>query len=312
MINLGTKYTFLLPAYKACFLEQTLKSIQNQRYNDFKVLISDDCSPENLYSICKPYLEDPRFNYRRNTQNIGAEHLVVHWNMLVNLCDTEYLIMASDDDMYDPTFLDEVDKTIIQYPKTNLIYTGIKSVDRDGNILKETHLNSTFMSYEEFVKYLMFNAPITCLSHYVFRAPELKRIGGFIDFPLGWKSDEATPIKLSKEGVAIVSKNLSFFRTSEIQLSAHHLNDAKHDRLKLRSCLEFGNWAKNNIQIDPNIIEFILKSLEGEIRSYYWVCNIKYFFSIFFKLSNESWFRTPKNALSFIAGWIKVKLIKAK
>lgn len=196
--------------------------------------------------------------------------------MLVNLCDSEYLIMASDDDMYDPTFLAEVDKTATKYPTTKLIYTGIKSIDTDGNILKETHLDSTFMSHEEFVKYLMFIAPITCLSHYVFRTSALKNIGGFIDFPLGWKSDEATPIQLSKEGVAISPKNLSLFRTSEIQLSSHHHNDAIYDRLKLKACLEFGNWAKHNIENNLNVTGLILKSLEGEIRSYYWVCSIRF------------------------------------
>ena len=44
------KYTFLLPAYK--------------------VIISDDCSPEDLRSICEPYLADPRFTYRRNAENL--------------------------------------------------------------------------------------------------------------------------------------------------------------------------------------------------------------------------------------------------
>lgn len=310
MITLSPKYTFLLPAYKGRFLNQSLKSIQEQTYKDFKVIISDDCSPEDLYAICKPYLEDPRFCFRRNTKNIGAEHLVDHWNMLVNICDTEYLIMASDDDMYDPTFLDEVDKTIIQYPTTKLIYTGITSVDTDGNILKETHLESTFMTHEEFVKYLMFIAPITCLSHYVFHTTELKNIGGFINFPLGWKSDEATPIQLSKEGVAISPKNLSLFRTSDIQLSSHHKNDAIHDRLKLKACLEFGNWTRNNLQKNLNDTGLILKSLEGEIRSYYWVCDFQNFIKLYITLFNESWFRKPQNVLSFLVGWLKLKFHK--
>lgn len=41
-----SKYTFLLPAYKTRYLEKMLVSITNQTYTDFKVIISDDCSPE--------------------------------------------------------------------------------------------------------------------------------------------------------------------------------------------------------------------------------------------------------------------------
>ena len=52
------KYTFLLPAFKGRFLDEMLRSIQGQTYRDFKVIISDDCSPEDLRSICEPYLAD--------------------------------------------------------------------------------------------------------------------------------------------------------------------------------------------------------------------------------------------------------------
>ena len=45
------KYTFLLPAYKPNFLEEALRSIKDQTYSDFKVLVSDDCSPHDLKSI---------------------------------------------------------------------------------------------------------------------------------------------------------------------------------------------------------------------------------------------------------------------
>ena len=47
----NTKYTFLVPSYKASFFEEALESIKNQTYPDFKVIVSDDCSPENLKPI---------------------------------------------------------------------------------------------------------------------------------------------------------------------------------------------------------------------------------------------------------------------
>ena len=45
------KYTFLLLAYKPDFLEVALRSIKSQTLKDFKVLVSDDCSPHDLKSI---------------------------------------------------------------------------------------------------------------------------------------------------------------------------------------------------------------------------------------------------------------------
>lgn len=69
------KYTFLLPAYKAQYLEKALDSIQSQTFIDFKVIISDDCSPDKLYKIVRPYLDDPRFSYRRNEKILVAKVL---------------------------------------------------------------------------------------------------------------------------------------------------------------------------------------------------------------------------------------------
>ena len=60
------RYTFLLPAFKTKYLPEMLNSIQQQTYKDYKVIISDDCSPENVYEVSKEYLDDSRFSYRRN------------------------------------------------------------------------------------------------------------------------------------------------------------------------------------------------------------------------------------------------------
>ena len=97
------KYTFLLPAYKVKFLEKALNSIINQTYSDFKVIVSDDCSPENIKAIVDKF-SDERISYRRNSCNIGSKSLVSHWNLLLDLCDTEYFILASDDDVYEKEF----------------------------------------------------------------------------------------------------------------------------------------------------------------------------------------------------------------
>ena len=130
------KYTFLLPAYKPNFLEEALVSIKEQTYADFKVIVSDDCSPHDLKSIFeKTCGDDPRFVFRRNEKNMGGKSLVSHWNLLVDMCDTEYFVMASDDDVYEPTFLEGVDKLTQKYPKVDLIRARCKKINEKGDVL---------------------------------------------------------------------------------------------------------------------------------------------------------------------------------
>ena len=71
-MNNRVKYTFLLPAYKPDFFREALDSIKCQQYTDFKVIVSDDCSPYDLKSIYDDVCsQDTRFQLRRNLVNMG-------------------------------------------------------------------------------------------------------------------------------------------------------------------------------------------------------------------------------------------------
>ena len=131
------QYTFCLPAYKADYFEEALRSIQKQTYHDFKVIVSDDCSQEEL----KPKFDkvsgtDSRFVYRRNTENIGGKNLVKHWNLLVDMCETEYLILASDDDIYDSSFLENIDGLVRKYPECDVFRARVRRVDENCDVIR--------------------------------------------------------------------------------------------------------------------------------------------------------------------------------
>lgn len=216
-----TKYTFLLPAYKPDFFEEALRSIKKQTYSDFKVLVSDDCSPHDLKSIFdKVCGDDERFAYRRNEENMGSKSLVSHWNLLVNMCDTEYLILASDDDVYEPTFLEEVDKLARKYPEVDLIRARVKKIE-DDKILEEDSLREELEQQFIFLLNTYKLKQIQCIANYMFKTKSLKDIGGFVSLPLAWGSDEATIVSLSKQGIAITGNVLFSFRWSGENLSTN-------------------------------------------------------------------------------------------
>lgn len=244
------KFTFVLPAYKASFLHEALLSIRNQSFAGFKVIVSDDCSPENLRAIFdKVCGDDPRFTFRRNEKNMGGESLVSHWNLLVDMCETEWLIMASDDDVYEPTFLEEIDKLIQKYYKVNVFRSKAQRLT-DGMITEKDGDIPEFLEHEEFLLYFGYKKMVHCLANYVFRTNELKRNGYFPDFPKAAKSDAAAAMLMSKNGVA-TTKNICFtFRISSINLSSPQ-NYQIYSEQGLIGCLMFADWFKRNIR--PNI-----------------------------------------------------------
>lgn len=213
------KYTFLLPAYKAKYLNKAIESILNQSYRDFCLIISDDCSPEDLKSIVDSF-NDERIVYRRNEVNVGGKNLVEHWNLLLELVDTEYLILASDDDMYETSFLSEVNMMISCYPKVDLIHARVQMIDSDGCIIKRDAMYEEYVSQLDFLTQLGFVNHIECIANYVFRTSALKAMGGFVSFPLAWTSDTATVNLMSKNGVANTTSVLFNFRMSGINISS--------------------------------------------------------------------------------------------
>lgn len=242
-----TKYTFLLPAYKPDFFEEALRSIKQQTYSDFKVIVSDDCSPHDLKSIFdKVCGDDERFTYRRNEQNMGGKSLVSHWNLLVEMCDTEYLILASDDDVYEPTFLEEVNKLAVKYPEVDLIRARVRAIDEHGNMIEKDAIYEEYVDDLDFLKQKHFNNALRCIANYVFRVSALNGNGGFVEFPLAWYSDDATVMMMSEKGVANTAEMLLNFRNSSISISSRKLNQKDAYKKALATVL-FDEWFEVNI-----------------------------------------------------------------
>ena len=87
--------TFLVPCYKlAHYLKECVDSILAQTYQDFEILILDDCSPDNTSDVAKSF-EDPRVRYIRNEPNLG--HLR-NYNKGISLARGQFVWLISADD----------------------------------------------------------------------------------------------------------------------------------------------------------------------------------------------------------------------
>ena len=57
----------------ADFIAETIRSIQAQTYQNWELLIQDDCSEDDTLEVVRPFLEaDGRIKYECNPKNSGA------------------------------------------------------------------------------------------------------------------------------------------------------------------------------------------------------------------------------------------------
>lgn len=311
---MNCKYTFLLPAYKSAFLDKALQSIMKQTYANFKVLISDDCSPENIRGICEPYLDDERFQYRRNGSNMGSKSLVLHWNMLVDLCDTEYFIIASDDDFYDISFLERINTLVSRYPELDLFRARTCRINEEDICFDVERISEEFENQISFIDSMFNPNQVHCIGNYVFKKKHLVDMGYFMDFPLGWFSDDATVILCSEKGIANTSEVLFSFRYSNINISGYKSSDCISAKKKILACCLFYDWIKQyNISHETNLYNnYLLLRIRRDyhqhisylILNYFKQLDIKSFWHLIKWMKRSGFERSFLRRLKFLLKWL--------
>lgn len=67
------KFLIVMPVYNKSFiLEECIKSILNQSYNNFNLVMVNDCSTDNSYEIMKKFEKDNRVVILNNEKNMGC------------------------------------------------------------------------------------------------------------------------------------------------------------------------------------------------------------------------------------------------
>jgi len=236
------KYTFLLPAYKERFLAEALVSIKRQVYSDFLCIVSDDRSPDNLKSIFDDVVgDDARFVFRRNEENMGSKSLVSHWNLLVDMCETEYFIMASDDDVYEPNFLEEIDVLVEKHPNVDLFRAKVRCVNGNGELQIRDMSCEEYLGHLDFMRLYYSGVLLKCEACFCYRKSIVIANGKYSEFPLAWFSDDAEHIMISKNGCAVTSDVLFNYRASGLEISCN-TNNPLTARKKVEAALLFHDW----------------------------------------------------------------------
>jgi glycosyltransferase involved in cell wall biosynthesis len=238
-----TFFSFVLPAYKATYLDEALKSILGQSYTNFELIVVDDASMEDIKSIVDAHA-DARMRYYRNEQNIGGKDLVAQWNHCLQYAKGDYVILATDDDLYDSQFLQTFATLIEAYPEVNLFRARTLIVDSNGAIKDVDKCYKEYLTGTEFW-YQYMHGFRGGIPQYIFKRDALNRIGGFVSFPLAWGSDDATSLSLAGNGVVNSQEHLVRFRFSDINISS----DRRKAVLKFLARLLFSKWMLDHAPV---------------------------------------------------------------
>lgn len=128
--------SIITPVYQSeRFIELTILSVLAQSYQNWEMILIDDCSHDKSAEIIQKFVEkDKRIKYLRLETNSGA---AVARNKAIEMAQGEYLAFLDSDDLWEPLKL-EKQLEFMKEKNSNFSFTRIKIIDSNNNTIKET------------------------------------------------------------------------------------------------------------------------------------------------------------------------------
>ena len=157
------KISIGLPVYNGeNYLEAALKSILNQTWKDYELIISDNASDDRTEEICRDYASsDNRIRYHRNEQNFGAAQ---NFNQVFEMATAPYFQWAAHDDEYHPEFLEKSVPILDKDPAVVLVFSKVKFIDQNGNLIKEREYPFRVNSEKPMIRFFDLITPSTIVT----------------------------------------------------------------------------------------------------------------------------------------------------
>lgn len=211
------KVTVCLPTYnRAVYLAQSLSSVLAQTFQDFEVIVSDNCSVDHTGEVVRA-VADPRVRYIRNETNIG---LFRNMNQCLDLARGEYVCILHDDDLYAPRFLEREIHMLDEHPSAGFVHSAAYQIDSAGarlTLCRSYSKDCLLDGNEEFVRYLRGHNvwfPTVMVRRELYR-----QVGGFD--PSFLCSDFLMWLRLSlRADVAYIAEPLAGIRVHAAALSS--------------------------------------------------------------------------------------------
>ena len=214
------KISIIVPVYNgAQFLEETVASVRRQTWQNWELLLVDDCSKDQSYEIMKRLAaEDPRIVPLRQEQNGGAARAR---NRGVMEASGRYIAFLDADDLWMPDKLSH-EMAFMDRAGAGFVFSGYEFADEKGTGLgKVVRVPETINYRQALQNTTIFTSTV------LFDTDRIPR--ELIRMPLVKSEDTALWWSILRKGYTAygLNENLVLYRRSAGTLSANKLEAVK-------------------------------------------------------------------------------------
>lgn len=126
------KVSIIMPTYNVeKYIDEAVESVLNQTYQDFELIIVDDCSNDETYEkLVEHSTKDKRIVLYRNDENMKICYSL---NKCLSHCKGEYILRMDGDDISLPNRIEVMVRYLDEHPNISLVGSQTITIDEEGN-----------------------------------------------------------------------------------------------------------------------------------------------------------------------------------
>lgn len=177
MDNKNDLISVLMPTYNVEeYVEEAVRSILNQTWTNFELIIVDDCSTDKTFDILRGLAnQDPRIRIYRNKEN---SKICQTLNRAWSHAKGNYIARMDGDDISTSDRFQVLMDFLYEHKKCGLVGSGMITIDENGKELSRP----SFLKSNKYIRY--FNSYKSCITHiWIARREVYEKLNGYREIP---------------------------------------------------------------------------------------------------------------------------------
>lgn len=141
---------------RAEYLSEAIKSVLNQTYNNFEIVISDDGSTDNTEDVVRSF-DSNKIKYIKKDHTNAADTR----NYTLRAAKGDYILWMGDDDLLLPETLSVYNEQLKHYPDVDIFYPKLLAFENITGETEEISYNEWYNKKEEMLRFsILMGQPI--------------------------------------------------------------------------------------------------------------------------------------------------------
>lgn len=279
-------FSIVIPLYnKKNFIKNTILSVLNQSFQDFEIIIVEDCSTDDS----KKRVDEINSDKLKIIQHTVNKGLSASRNTGIKSASSDYIAFLDADDLWMPNYLEKIYDLIHKFPEASLYATNYEEVyPNQIKILPKTKLKSTEIDLiiEDFFL-TNLSQTIYCPSSFCVKKPVFETVGCFNE-----------NIEIGEDVDFNIKSNyyfkLAYSQKPLVQYIIFAENQITHSSIKSKAMIDFSvydNISKENVPL-KKYLDFNRYIMAKRFK-------LEYDFDNYYKMKNEIDANSKKSGLNY-------------